>query len=50
MEKKKRVGKSVSKVKEESVSKVPETLDERRTIALESLADSASILVNLALL
>ena len=48
MEKKKKVGKSGHEVKEE-FGEAPKTLEERRMMALESMAHSSNILVGLSL-
>ena len=49
MKKKEEVGRSVKTIQEE-FGEAPMTLEERRTVALERIADSANSLVNLILL
>ena len=48
MKKKEEVGRSVKTIQEE-FGEAPKTLEERRTLALERIADSANALVNLIL-
>ena len=49
MKKKEEMGKPVKTIQEE-FGEAPMTLEERRTVALERIADSANALVNLILL